>query len=218
MFTARYGLDLEYNFGSSLLLREQLFSSERLCALCPAILSAILSLMLSLIIFGDAPQCALFYVTCSYAIYILLIALWSDTEGKTDQYFIHPAVLRQVHSPFQSEFAIDCNLVLPLSIASILPFHQCHPVTAYVFFPVLPSLHNLKPGSVKECMIADDCHIAPLWATHNIMTVLHAWMECIVRCAGAHSMNFDEIWFWWIYAKPSQLYFFCSEDSTFMGC
>ena len=86
MFTARYGLGI-YNFGRSL-LREQLFSSERLCAQCPAILF----IMFSLIIFGDARQYALFYVTSSYAINILLVALCSNTEDKTDQYFIHPTV------------------------------------------------------------------------------------------------------------------------------
>ena len=33
------------------------------------------------------------------------------------------SVLRQAHSLFQNEFTTECDLVLPLSISSILPFH-----------------------------------------------------------------------------------------------
>ena len=49
-------------------------------------------------------------------------------------------VLRQVHSLFQSEFSIQCDPVLPLSISSIMSFGQGHPVDAYFPFFVIPSL------------------------------------------------------------------------------
>jgi hypothetical protein len=52
--------------------------------------------------------------------------------------FILQSVLRQVRSLFQSEFSIECNLVLPLSISSIFSFPYDHPVAAYVFSIILP--------------------------------------------------------------------------------
>ena len=52
---------------------------------------------------------------------------------------IPPSVLRQVHSLFRSLFAIQCDLVLPLSISSTLAFPQGCPATAYAFFFVFPS-------------------------------------------------------------------------------
>jgi hypothetical protein len=48
--------------------------------------------------------------------------------------------LRQIHSVFRGEFPIECDLVLPLSISSILSFSSGHPVAAYVFFIVFPRL------------------------------------------------------------------------------
>jgi hypothetical protein len=39
-----------------------------------------------------------------------------------------------------SEFSTQCDLVLPVSISTILSFPQGHPVAAYVFFLVFPSL------------------------------------------------------------------------------
>ena len=51
---------------------------------------------------------------------------------------IHSSVLRQVHTFFQSEFPTQCDLVLPLSISSILSFPERHPVAAYLLtFPSL---------------------------------------------------------------------------------
>ena len=49
-------------------------------------------------------------------------------------------ILRQVHSLFQSEFSTQRDLVLPLSISGTLNFCYGHPVAAYVFFLVFPSL------------------------------------------------------------------------------
>jgi hypothetical protein len=46
-------------------------------------------------------------------------------------------VLRQVHSLSQSEFYTECDLVLPLSISSVLSHPQGHQVAAYIFFFVL---------------------------------------------------------------------------------
>jgi len=43
-------------------------------------------------------------------------------------------------SDLQSQFSTKCYLVLPLSISSILSLPEGHLVTAYVFFPVSPSL------------------------------------------------------------------------------
>ena len=54
--------------------------------------------------------------------------------------FIPQSALRQVHSVFPSEFFTGCDLVFPISIQSILSFSYGHPVAAYVFFLVFPSL------------------------------------------------------------------------------
>jgi len=48
--------------------------------------------------------------------------------------FILLSVLRQ--RLFQSEFSIECDLVLPLLISNILSFPEDHPVAAYVLFLV----------------------------------------------------------------------------------
>jgi hypothetical protein len=50
------------------------------------------------------------------------------------------SVLRQVHCLCQNEFPIQCDLVLPVSMYSILSFSQGHPVAAYFFFHVFTSL------------------------------------------------------------------------------
>jgi hypothetical protein len=52
--------------------------------------------------------------------------------------FIPQSALRRVHSLFQSEFSTECDLLLSLSICSICSLG--HPVAAYVFFLVFPSL------------------------------------------------------------------------------
>jgi hypothetical protein len=44
-----------------------------------------------------------------------------------------------VHSLFQIEFSRQCDLVFPLSASSVFSFLR-HPVDAYVFFLVFPSL------------------------------------------------------------------------------
>jgi len=54
--------------------------------------------------------------------------------------FISYCVLGHVHVPFRSDFFTECNLVLPLSIYSIRSFPESHPVAAYVFFLIFPSL------------------------------------------------------------------------------
>jgi hypothetical protein len=54
--------------------------------------------------------------------------------------FVVWPVLHQVHSLFQSLFSTECDMVLSLSISSILSFPEGHPVAAYVFFFVFPSL------------------------------------------------------------------------------
>jgi hypothetical protein len=57
--------------------------------------------------------------------------------------FIPQTALRQVHTVFASKFFTQSDLVLPLSIYSILSFSYGHPVAAYVFFFVFPSLLSL---------------------------------------------------------------------------
>jgi hypothetical protein len=54
--------------------------------------------------------------------------------------FIHCVILRQVRGHVQSEFSAECELVLLLSIYHIFSFPSGHPVAAYVFFFVFPSL------------------------------------------------------------------------------
>ena len=56
------------------------------------------------------------------------------------QSFIQQSVLRQVHNLFQRQFSGQSDLVLPLSISTILSFHEGHPVADYIFFLVFPSL------------------------------------------------------------------------------
>jgi hypothetical protein len=53
------------------------------------------------------------------------------------------SVLRGVHSLFQSKFFTECNLVIPLSVSSILSF-PCRPVDAYIFFPVITCCLNYE--------------------------------------------------------------------------
>jgi hypothetical protein len=48
-------------------------------------------------------------------------------------------VLRQVLNLHQSEFAAQCDLVLPFSISSMFSFPWSHPASVYVFFLVFPS-------------------------------------------------------------------------------
>ena len=57
-------------------------------------------------------------------------------------HFIHSLhnVLREVHSIIQSKFSTQCDLVLPLSVSSILQFPSGHPLADYVFFLPFPSL------------------------------------------------------------------------------
>jgi Sec-independent protein secretion pathway component TatC len=62
----------------------------------------------------------------SFVVTLLSLAVWP--------------VVHQVHSLFQSLFSTECDLVLPLSISSILLFPEGHPVAAYFFFLVFPSL------------------------------------------------------------------------------
>jgi hypothetical protein len=67
-----------------------------------------------------------------------------NVDGSTSCTFlvliILQSVLRQIHSRFQSEFSAQCDLVLPLSIFSILSFPSDHPAAAYAFFLVFSSL------------------------------------------------------------------------------
>lgn len=54
--------------------------------------------------------------------------------------FMSYCVLGHVHISFRSDFFTECKLVLPLSISSILSFPEGHPIAAYVFFLIFPSL------------------------------------------------------------------------------
>ena len=52
--------------------------------------------------------------------------------------FILYSVYEMLTAFFESEFSTKCELVLPLSVASILSFPSGNPVAAYVFFLVFP--------------------------------------------------------------------------------
>ena len=58
-------------------------------------------------------------------------------------------VLRESHSNFQSQFYTQCDLVLPLSIYNIPSFPEGHPVAAYIFFIVFPSLVSFPLYSLQ---------------------------------------------------------------------
>ena len=55
--------------------------------------------------------------------------------------FIPQSVLLPIRSLFQSEFSTEGDLVLLLSVSTILSFPQGRPVAAYVFFLVLQLLY-----------------------------------------------------------------------------
>ena len=54
--------------------------------------------------------------------------------------YITQSVLRQVHSLCQTQFSTECGIVLLLPISRILSFPEGHPIAAYIFFLVFPSL------------------------------------------------------------------------------
>jgi len=56
------------------------------------------------------------------------------------QSLIPLSVLQHAHNLIRSEFSTECDIVLPLSITSILAVRQGHPVAAYAFLIVFPSL------------------------------------------------------------------------------
>jgi hypothetical protein len=54
--------------------------------------------------------------------------------------FISKSVLGQVHSLFRIAFYKQWDLAQPSSISTILSFPYVHPIAAYVFFLVFPSV------------------------------------------------------------------------------
>jgi hypothetical protein len=68
--------------------------------------------------------------------------LLPPSSGKKLPYTIHalhnPSYYR-LHTPLQSDFSGDCDLVIPLSVSSILFLTYDHSVAAYVLFLVFPS-------------------------------------------------------------------------------
>jgi hypothetical protein len=84
--------------------------------------------------------------------HVIVLSVRARTEGKSndskdsfcEQTFSHKSsycslVLRDVRSIFQSEFSTGRDIVLPLSISSIVSFPWGHPVAAYAFFLVFQS-------------------------------------------------------------------------------
>ena len=67
--------------------------------------------------------------------------VWRITHSTVGKY-IHSFfnVLREVSNLFRSKYSTQCDLVLLLSIFSILSFPWDFPVAAYIFFLVFPSL------------------------------------------------------------------------------
>jgi hypothetical protein len=66
-------------------------------------------------------------------------------------------VLRQFHSTFQKEFSTECNLMLPISISSILLLPEVHSVAAYFFFLVFTSFLRSFPQCVVEASPTARC-------------------------------------------------------------
>jgi hypothetical protein len=73
-----------------------------------------------------------------YALIIVIIIIIIIITTTTTTTII--VILQQFHSPHQSEFSTQCEILLSLSIYSIFKFPLGHPVAAYVFLLVSPSL------------------------------------------------------------------------------
>jgi len=82
------------------------------------------------------------------------------------------SVLRYVHSHFHSQFATHCDLVLPLSIYSVLVLPAGHPVAAYLFFLIFPSLISFPLPSLQKAIPTQDVtnpvSLPSLYCTHDI--------------------------------------------------
>ena len=81
--------------------------------------------------------------------------------------------LRQVRSFFQSQFSAECDLVLPISISSIFSFPKCHPIAAYLFFFVFPSL-LLSPFCFSSATCLRRQFLSKMWPIQS------AFLLCIV--------------------------------------
>ena len=75
-----------------------------------------------------------------YALIIVVIIMIIITTTTTIIIITTQPVLQQFHSPHQSEFSTQCDILLSLLIYSIFKFPLGHPVAAYVFLLVPPSL------------------------------------------------------------------------------
>ena len=82
--------------------------------------------------------------------------IYSGPKSLMFDSFTAQSVLRQLHSLFQIKFYTECDLVLPLSICSILSLPQGHSVSAYVFFLIFPSsLPSLQQRVQKAVLMYD---------------------------------------------------------------
>jgi hypothetical protein len=75
----------------------------------------------------------------------------------------HAFGLRQAHSLFQSQFSTQCDLVLPMSIYSIISYPEVHPIAAYVFFLVLPSLLHFPLFFLPYSVSKGRSHPPKMW-------------------------------------------------------
>jgi len=85
----------------------------------------------------------------------------------------HSVALRQFHSPFRSQSSTQCDLVLPLSIYSILSYPEVHPIAAYIFFLVFPSLLSLPLSSLQYSVSKGRSHSRCDKSTGSLFILLY---------------------------------------------
>jgi len=66
--------------------------------------------------------------------------------------------LCQLHNHFHSQFSTQCDLVLPLSVSSILSFPSVHPVTA-VFFSFFPTILSFLISFLHWRILEDSFYV-----------------------------------------------------------
>ena len=91
--------------------------------------------------------------------------------------FIPSPALRQVHSLLQGKFSAEYDLVLPLSISSVLSFPEGHPVVAYAFFLAFSSILPSTFTSVTQFL----CNAWPIHLAYLPFTVCRIFLSLTLR-------------------------------------
>ena len=137
-----------------ILLRLPSIHTEKYCllgsdavyvCLIPIICQIVLFLVFTCIIYGHVVYCEVTYDTALNSFIHFVVCLTTGPylfqRGYSAEWSSRFKVIQwQVHSHFHSEFYTVCDPVLLLSVSSILSFSWGYPLSAYVFFPVFPSL------------------------------------------------------------------------------